>query len=271
LNPTPLCCFYGQCEKCCQDDCKTKDYPVLFLHGHSVNKKLPADYSLDVFSEIKSEFVKDKYLDAGAIILNSNLEEIGLWGKINKPIMVTGSYFFDTYKAGNNEISVSSTTESIDTYAIRLNKLVELIKNKTNKEKVIIVAHSMGGLVTRRYIQIFGSEDVDKIVLITVPNHGIKDRIKDYCGILGSEIACIYQLNKQNLSEVSAYNIIGIGCNMGQETGDGILTNSSQYLDDVKNYYLNGTCDEFKLEFLHETIMYPLEYPEIYEILDKIL
>lgn len=279
-NPMPICCFYNDCEKCCEQECQNSNYPVLFLHGHSVNKKLPADYSLDVFNEIKSEFVKDKYIDAGAIILGANSQEQGLWGKINRPIMVTGSYFFDTYKAGNNEISVSSTTESIDTYAIRLNKLVELVKTKTNKDKVIIVAHSMGGLVARRYIQIFGGESIDKLVLITVPNHGIQDKIKDYCGILGSEIACkemdkqstfIYQLNKYNFSQTLTYNVIGVGCNMGKETGDGVLTNSSQYLDYAKNYYISGKCDEFNFDFLHESIMYPEKYPEIYDFLKKIL
>jgi uncharacterized alpha/beta hydrolase family protein len=194
--------------------------------------------------------------------------------------MATGSYFFDTHKVGNSEITVSSTTESIDTYAIRLKKLVDLLKLETNKDKVIIVAHSMGGLVTRRYIQIFGAEDIDKIILITVPNHGIQDRIKDYCGVLGSEIACkemdkdstfINQLNSAPSENVTTYNIIGVGCNMGNETGDGVLKESSQYLESATNYYVNGTCNELSFDFFHETVMFPDKSPETYTILQKIL
>jgi len=280
-DPESVCCFYGECQKCCENNkCSNENYPVLFLHGHSVNKKLPADYSLDVFSEIKDELIKGRYLDAGAIILDTVNNTRGLWGKLNVPVLITGSYFFSTSKIGDKEVTVSSTTESIDTYAIRLNDLVNLIKYKTNKEKVTLVVHSMGGLVTRRYIQLFGNKSVDKIILITVPNHGIEDRIKDYCGILGSEIACkemdknsifMNQLNKEKNEGVLIYNIIGTGCNMGDETGDGVLKNSSQYLDYATNYYVQGSCDELSFNFLHETIMYPFQYPQVVQIINEIL
>ncbi len=279
-DPVPVCCFYGKCTQCCKNDCNNTNYPIIFLHGHSINRQLPADYSLDVFSEIKQKLILGNYLDAGAIILSSIKEEPGLWGKLNVPILTTGSYFFDTHKVGNTEITVASTTESIDTYAIRLKELVKLMKLKTGKDKVIIVAHSMGGLVTRRYIQIFGAGDIDKIILITVPNHGIQDKIKDYCGVLGSEIACkemdkdstfINQLNTAPSEKVETYNIIGIGCNMGEETGDGVLKESSQYLELATNYYVNGSCNELSFEFLHETIMFPDRYPKMYNILQDIL
>lgn len=276
----PICCFFGKCEKCCDDNCSGKNYPVIFLHGHSMNRALPADYSLDDLAKIKEKIVYENYVDAGAIIISPFTEQKGLWGKINTPITVTASYFFDTYKTETGERTVSSKTDSIDTYSIRLKNIIDLVKYRTNKDKVIIISHSMGGLVTRRYVQIFGGKDIDKIILITVPNHGIDDKIKDYCSILGSEVVCnemnkdsilINKLNNAPTEKIPIYNIIGIGCDMGDETGDGVVKNSSQYLDDATNFYLKGKCNELNFEFFHETILYPEKSPEIYNTISQII
>jgi hypothetical protein len=58
---------------------------------------------------------------------------------------------------------------------------------------------------------------------------------------------------------------------MGDETGDGIIKNSSQYLDYAINYYMEGSCNELSFDFLHENIVYPSKYPEVYNILKQIL
>lgn len=280
-EPVPICCFSGKCEVCCDDNCSGKNYPVIFLHGYSINKALPADYSLDDLAKIKEKLViYGNYVDAGAITISPIVEQKGLWGKINAPITVTASYFFDTYKTETGERTVSSKTDSIDTYSIRLKSIIDLVKYRTNKDKVIIVSHSMGGLVTRRYVQIFGGENINRIILITVPNHGIEDKVKNYCVMLGPEVACnemdknsilINKLNNAPTEKVPTYNIIGIGCDMGDETGDGIVKNSSQYLDYATNFYLRGKCNELNFEFFHETILYPEKYPEVYDIISQII
>jgi len=281
LNELPAtCCFFGDCEKCCDETCSNENYPIIFLHGHSINKALPTDYSFDSFEGIKDKLTNENYIDAGAIVISSIEEEGGLWGKLNVPIMVTASYFFDVYKKGNKETTVSSNVDSIDTYAIRLKDIVDLVKYRTNKDKVILVAQSGGGLVTRRYIQVFGGANVDKVILITVPNHGVDDKVRDYCALFGPEAACndmnkdsifINKLNNAPTDIVPTYNFVGIGCNMGDETGDGIIKNSSQYLDYATNYYIKGKCDELNFDFLHEKIIYPDQYPELYNTLKAII
>jgi len=279
-EPFPICCYLGKCERCCDNNCSKENYPIIFLHGHSFNKALPADYSFDSFAEIKEKLWEGNYIDAGAMVISPISEEKGLWGKVNAPITVTASYFFDTYKNGEGEEIIQSKTDSIDTYAIRLKGIVDLMKYRTKKDKVIIIAHSMGGLVTRRYVQIFGAEDVDKEILITVPNHGIEDKVRDYCAIFGPEVVCgemnkdsvfINKLNNAQTEIPRAYNIIGIGCNMGKETGDGIVKNSSQYLDYATNYYLEGICNELNFDFFHEDVLYPDKYPEIYDTIKQII
>jgi hypothetical protein len=278
-EPVPICCFLGECEKCCDDSCSKKNYPIIFLHGHGINRYLPADYSFDSFTDLKQLIAKD-HIDAGAMIISPITEEGGLWGKVDAPTMVTASYFFDTYQSPGGEKTVVSQEESIDTYAVRLKSIVDLIKYRTNKDKVIIIAHSMGGLVTRRYIQLFGGKDVDKIILVTVPNHGIDDKVRDYCAILGQKTACyemdenslfMNQLNNLQTEKVPTYNIIGIGCDMGDETGDGIIKKSSQYLDYATNFYVSGTCNELNFQYLHETILYPELYPKVYTVINDII
>lgn len=278
-SPSPYCCYFGDCDKCCEDSCSNKNYPVIFLHGHSINGALPADYSLNTFTEIKNNLISDGLVDAGTFSIGDE-EDRGIWGVVDVQMMITASYFFDVYKTAEGENTmVASNTEGIDTYAIRLRNIVKTMKERTGKDKVIIVAHSMGGLVTRRYLQIFGDGDVDKIILVSVPNHGITDKIKDYCAVFGSETACndmkeesilVNQVNNAK-SFNDTYNIIGIGCDMGDGTGDGIVKNSSQYLNYAKNYYVDGTCNELNFNFLHETILYPDLHQETYEIIKKIL
>ena len=278
-EPEMICCFYGTCEKCCDKNCSNKNYPVIFLHGHSVNKALPADYSLDALAKIKGKLSEEGYIDAGAMITSSVKEQFGLWGRVNAPVAVTASYFFDVYRTEDGgEITVPSKTDSIDTYAIRLRDIIETVKYRTNKDKVIIVAHSMGGLVTRRYVQVFGDSNIAKSIFITIPNHGIDGKVRDYCSILGEKSTCedmdknsifINKLDNAPPLGFPVENIIGIGCDMGSETGDGIVKNSSQYLSYAANYYIEGSCNELGFDFLHQSIVDPEQYPEAYEIINK--
>jgi pimeloyl-ACP methyl ester carboxylesterase len=278
-EPSPICCLYGKCEACCNESCSNKNYPVLFLHGHSFNKEISADYSFDAFEIIKKNLEEEGYIDAGTITIKELEEQKGLWGKVNAPIEVTGSYFFDFSKSETGEsVIIPSKTESIDTYAIRLNEIIESVKYKTGKEKIIIIAHSMGGLVTRRYAQIFGEEDIEKIIFISVPNHGIEENIENYCAFIGSEIECkemgknsflISKLNGVGNMSLPVYNLIGKGCVMDEESGDGIATESSQYLGWAINYYTEGNCSE--LEFFHNQILDSTKYPQAYSLIKEML
>jgi len=279
-DPSPVCCVQGKCDVCCEKQCSKENYPVIFLHGHLINKALPADYSLDSFTAIKEKLNSEGYVDAGSVVLSKIQEPMGLWGKTDARIIVTASYFFDTNETANGEITFQSDDKDIETYAARLNRIVELVKYRTGKDKVVIVAHSMGGVVTRKYLQTFGGENVDKIILVTVPNHGIDGKTRDYCALLGAEVACkemdkdsafMKDLNSQSSAIVPAYNIVGVGCNMGDETGDGIIKNSSQYLSYAVNYQIRGTCNELGFQYLHEYVVYPEKYPETYVIIRDIL
>ena len=190
------------------------------------------------------------------------------------------SYYFDINENLGQGSVIQTKTNDINNYAIRLNDIIEEVRLKTNREKVIVVAHSMGGLVTRRYMQIFGDNKIDKIIMIGTPNKGISGRTKNYCPIFGSKLECddmektslfMSKLNNAQIPKVKMYNIIGTGCATNNEDGDGVVEKSSAYLDFAENYYVNGRCDDTKLIVLHNDLIQPDKYPEVLNIINEIL
>jgi pimeloyl-ACP methyl ester carboxylesterase len=62
---------------------------------------------------------------------------------------------------------------NIPRFSRRLDQEITQIKKNTGAKKVDIVAHSMGGLVSRYYIERMGGrDDVGKLIMVQTPNHG---------------------------------------------------------------------------------------------------
>jgi len=279
-DPLPKCCVFGKCSPCClSEECinDPSKFPVVFVHGHSVNKKTSADYSLDVFNKLQKELEKDGYLNAGSISLYTPVDTSpGVWGLSQAPVSIKASYYFDVFKEPENYVVVQTKSENIDTYALRLREIIQTIKHRTGKPKVVIIAHSMGGLVSRRYLQIFGEEDVEKLIMIGTPNHGIEGDIAHICPIIGDKYACrdmavnslfMNKLNRGELPNIKVYMIIGNGCQMDGQPGDGtvLVKNAKLEGDMVKNFIINGTCDGLKM--LHSKMLDPQLHPEVYNII----
>lgn len=280
-EPQSSCCVFGKCENCCTtEECKNENFPIVFLHGHSVNKAVSAEYSLEGFNQIQEQLEKDGCLNAGAITLYTKLDSPeGLWGLPNIPLTIRASYYFDVFKQPENYIIVQAKSENIDTYSIRLKELIGTIKHKTGKTKVNIMAFSMGGLVARRYIQIFGADNVNKLILIGTPNKGTVGRIRDICPLTGEKLECrdmdanslfMNKLNSAALPKIPIYNIVGTGCIMEGGMGDGAVLEEKALLEGADNYIINGTC---------RSALYPLHldlrnlnlYPEVYDIIKNAL
>lgn len=275
------CCLFGFCQECCDESCKKeKDkFPLVLIHGHDFSKSVSAEYSLNSFDLIQIELEKEGYLNVGSIFLG-NEDKKGILGYQKYPISVRASYYFDNLKSKSGNNILQTKQDNIDTYAIRLNDIIKTIKFKTNRDKVIVITHSMGGLVLRRYLQIFGEGDVEKAILIASPNKGIDKDILKYCLIFGSQLECndmdkdslfMNKLNNQDNPKIPIDNIIGIGCKTNNETGDGIVKNSSAYLEFANNYYVNGTCDELKFDYLHSSLLNPDKYPKVLAIINQSL
>jgi hypothetical protein len=276
-EPGAMCCLFGKCEECCKENCSSENFPVILLHGHDFNRKASAEYSLYTFQNMQNKLENDDYLNAGSIIISpTDNRSKGIWGMANYPVTVTASYYFDIYKNKEESEVIQTKTDSLDSYAIRLKDIINVVKYKTGKDKVIIITHSMGGPVARRYVQIFGSGDVDKLILMASPNKGIDGNTLNICPLFGAGLECrdldesslfMNKLNYGESEKVPVYNIIGIGCDMDGVTGDGVVKNESAYLETAENYYVNGSCEELKLKYLHGSLLDPAKYPKAYELI----
>jgi triacylglycerol esterase/lipase EstA (alpha/beta hydrolase family) len=60
----------------------------------------------------------------------------------------------------------------IEWFAEQLHTRIEEIRAATGAERVVLVAHSMGGLVARAYLRRFGAAHTAKLITIGAPHHG---------------------------------------------------------------------------------------------------
>jgi triacylglycerol lipase len=61
---------------------------------------------------------------------------------------------------------------TIDAYVPIVHRAVEILCDETERKEIIIVAHSMGGLVARAYLRRHGSARVAKVITLGTPHHG---------------------------------------------------------------------------------------------------
>ena len=278
----PMCCINGNCTKCCVgNECNNNAdaFPVVFLHGHSVTKDLPLEYSLEGFKDIQGKLEEEGFLNVGAITLYTKKDvPAGVWN-FNFPISIRGSYYFDLFEEPENYKVILTKSENIDTYAVRLKEVFDNIRFRTGKDKINVIAFSMGGLVVRRHMQLFGSDGFDKVILIGTPNKGISGDVSTFCPLVGgekrecedmkSDSLFIQKLNREKVPE-NVYNIYATGCEMSGGTGDGIVLEEKAKPDIQNNFIINGTC-RGKFMPLHLDLLKINIYPEVYEIIKEIL
>jgi len=276
-NP-PRCCAFGVCNNC---SLKKEAYPVILIHGHNMNNANSPQRAMNDFTKLQQKLQKDSFINVGELNLNLYLSEDikDLWGMSGNPVSVRSSYYYIIdYKLGSYRMDVQKS-ERIENYALRLKEIIDVVKFKTGAEKVDIIAHSMGGLVARQYISIFGTGDIDKIITINTPNEGISTNIQKFCSVLGSSKECddmsegsifLNRLNSKSIPD-NLYVIRSTGCKMGETTGDGIVTNESAYLKGAKNYLIEGKCTDALNTNLHTNVLDPELYPGTYNLIKDIL
>jgi pimeloyl-ACP methyl ester carboxylesterase len=69
-------------------------------------------------------------------------------------------------------VDLEPLTGDIDGYAPLVERAVEALRTATGADKVIIVAHSMGGLVARAWMRACGSGRVARVITLGTPHHG---------------------------------------------------------------------------------------------------
>ena len=126
------------------------DYPIVFIPG--------------VFGSLGDD-----------VIGGTGSFSFGLAEKIYRPFIKTlnamgyieGENLFVSYYDWKRNV-----LEVVDKY---LYTDIEKIKTETGAKKVILICHSLGGLLARAYMSYFDSTSVEKIIMIATPNQGSID------------------------------------------------------------------------------------------------
>jgi len=118
----------------CRNDPKLN--PVIFIHGHSLLRNTADPLLLDIFNKIQYQLQDDGYINAGTIVFDANKSEHkkNEWGLAGFPITVKASYYYDYFYSLGNFIYIARKADNLDTYAIRLKEIIDLIKYKTGKQ-----------------------------------------------------------------------------------------------------------------------------------------
>ena len=93
---------------------------------------------------------------------------------------INGNQGFQEFSEDHYAVTVEYADSKLKTFSgnipqfsKRLDQEIAEVKKKTGAKKVDIVAHSMGGLVSRYYIEKMGGrDDVGKLIMVQTPNHG---------------------------------------------------------------------------------------------------
>lgn len=275
------CCVLGKCDACCQSgECEQEElYPIIFLHGHAFNKDISAEYSLDAFNTLQDKLEQEGYVNGGAISLYTTKNTpMGEWGVFKTPMTLKVSYYYDIFQTPENYVIVQEKSESIDTYAVRFKEILDTVRYKTGRDKVVVVAHSMGGLVARRYVQIFGSDQIAKLVTVGTPHQGITEETFKQCNVIGEERECrdmkedsvfMSKLKNSGILPIPVYTIAGSGCEMPGGDGDGVVLLEKAVVAEGKKYTIEGECDG--LDLLHTKLLDIEKYPQVYQIIMKVL
>lgn len=74
---------------------------------------------------------------------------------------------------GTQRYGYFSLIGDIEAFAQRFAKTLEKIDHEANVERLHIVAHSLGGLVTRRALQIYRPKHLGRVVFLASPHRGL--------------------------------------------------------------------------------------------------
>lgn len=75
-------------------------------------------------------------------------------------------------QASHYAVDLEPVTGDIDEYVPLIHAAVERMCSETGHDRVMIVAHSMGGLAVRAYLRNHGSNRIAKVVTLGTPHHG---------------------------------------------------------------------------------------------------
>jgi pimeloyl-ACP methyl ester carboxylesterase len=224
-------------------------YPIIFIHGlnsncetwNSFTNYLDLNYGLTYGGRI------DYCLNNDDSNYTSNLSsDLALYTASTS--LIVGDYYFINFDIGidgsfhpnGNANEVLSNQSAIAKQGRAVADAIQIILQKTGKDKVILMAHSMGGLAARDYLQNWvqtdGFHHVAKLATTGTP-HGGSDRITG--GVALSGVDCKSEAYRDLRTSYS-----GSG-NPGIYLFGGVENNTVTDLSFCSNFYnVDVNCNE---------------------------
>jgi triacylglycerol esterase/lipase EstA (alpha/beta hydrolase family) len=82
------------------------------------------------------------------------------------------SHVLRRYRISHYTVNMEPIFADIDSYAQAIHARIEAICGTHRCERLIVVAHSMGGLAMRAYVRAHGAGHIAKIITLGTPHHG---------------------------------------------------------------------------------------------------
>ena len=175
------------------DEKQTLPYPIIFIHGLDSNSEVWFDLGLQM---ITSGVTFGGRIDiclnddgnnniANKLIYPTSNADIALYTDYINKLDVGDIYWlnfdvdnFGRLRSESNFTDVLSNESAIVKQGIAVNIAIQIVLQKTGRDKVILMGHSMGGLASREYIQNpsnwqpDGKHHVAKLVTTGTPHGG---------------------------------------------------------------------------------------------------
>jgi triacylglycerol lipase len=113
------------------------------------------------------QFDKRKFNDSTALpvlLIHGYGCNSGYWYQMSKALQKA--------RITHYALDMEPVLSSIDSYVSLIETAIQRVRAETGSEKVVIVAHSMGGLAARAYLRDFGGASIGKIITLGTPHHG---------------------------------------------------------------------------------------------------
>lgn len=104
-------------------------------------------------------------VETPVLLVHGVLCNAGVWVRLARHLRQNGV-------RGLYSLSYGPPLASIDALADQVARKIDAVIGATGARRVMIVAHSMGGLVARAYLQKYGSGTVARVLTIGAPHHG---------------------------------------------------------------------------------------------------
>ena len=99
------------------------------------------------------------------LLVHGVLCNAGVWARLAR-------FLRDKRVTGVYSLSYGPPLASIELFAEQLARKIDEVLAATKGRRVILIAHSMGGLVVRAYVRRFGTSKLARVMSIGAPHHG---------------------------------------------------------------------------------------------------